>query len=395
MLPILREGDVVFLKNISFKYIKLNDIICVKKNGILFTHKVVYKCETFLVSKGNNSLQSDGKVYPRNILGIARKFQRKNEIFDIEDIYLMQSTFYFSEIVRIKRCLETEGIKFIVLKGLPLHMYYEKKHPRRIYADCDILINREQIGQVNLIFKKMGYKKKEKHLFKKLKGSEINEQEVSHVKKLNGIVIEFDVHLEAVFMMTAAGSFKALYPISLLDRLTTKFLDEKIEIKIDDESFPVLSKESLFIYLGLHLFHHNFEGAYRYDFYKTVIEKSKIDYDKAIADINSFKLSNYIFPALYQLNQYYGVKIPRTFLNSMKVSAKTKRFAKNFKFMDIFNDKGRVANGILRFKNIYAFSTENFYKKAIVLADPKVLASFIWVVLVRLGIINPRNKTAI
>jgi hypothetical protein len=63
------------------------------------------------------------------------------------------------EIIKIKRAFEEENIDFVFLKGLPLHLYYEKTHPKRIYADCDVLINKKDFLEAEKIIIKFGYKK--------------------------------------------------------------------------------------------------------------------------------------------------------------------------------------------------------------------------------------------
>ncbi|MBI5122615.1 S24/S26 family peptidase [Candidatus Roizmanbacteria bacterium] len=67
MLPILHPNDVVQYRKINFKQIRINDIILVRKNKRLFTHRIIYKTDKYLVTKGNNNLESDGKIYPLQV----------------------------------------------------------------------------------------------------------------------------------------------------------------------------------------------------------------------------------------------------------------------------------------------------------------------------------------
>lgn len=386
MSPLLQDRDIVYLKRIPFKRIKINDIICARKNKKIFTHRVIYKSDKFLITKGDSNLVSDGKIYPKQIIGTIYQFKRNKDMFDIDNIYLFQSTLYLNEIVKVKKALEREKLEFLFLKGLPLHLYYEKRHPRRIYADCDVLIKKSGYNKCEQVLRKCGYKRQDKHLLKGTKNPARQEQEISFVKNSNGATIEFDVHLEVVFMMTRAGSFKMLYGRNLLKRLTNKFLDERIMAEAQNEVFPILSSENLFIYLALHLFHHNFEGSYRYDFYRIVIQKSKIDYEKIAKTIMRYKLENFIYPALSILKKYYKVKLPSSFIKSVKPARFVQGYTKNMKFSDIFDSKGRIGDGIKRFKNIFDFSMAPFYMKSLVFFDPQVLQAIVWIVIIRLGL---------
>ncbi len=104
----------------------------VKKNTHLFTHRVIYKTVNYLVTKGDNSFESDGKILPRHIIAKVYKIKRNTQTFNPESLYLLQSTLYLQEINQIKKLFEREKIDFVFLKGLPLHLYYEKTHPRRM-----------------------------------------------------------------------------------------------------------------------------------------------------------------------------------------------------------------------------------------------------------------------
>jgi len=129
MLPLLQANDVIYYRQTTFSRCKTNDLIMAKKNGQLFTHRVIYKTKKYLITKGDNNLQSDGKIYPRQIIAKVYQIKRNGKIFHPENLYLFQSTLYFQEIVKIKRAFEKEKIDFVFLKGLPLHLYFKGKHP--------------------------------------------------------------------------------------------------------------------------------------------------------------------------------------------------------------------------------------------------------------------------
>ncbi len=108
MLPILYSNDMAYFKKIQFKQVKIDDIILVHKNKRPFTHRIIYKTDKYLITKGDNNFQSDGKIYPRQIIGKVAKVKRDGKEFDPNQIYLLQSSLYFQEIVKIKNTFEKE-----------------------------------------------------------------------------------------------------------------------------------------------------------------------------------------------------------------------------------------------------------------------------------------------
>lgn len=241
MLPLLHPKDLVNYQKISFSKIKINDLILVFKNNLAFTHRVIYKTDKYLITKGDNNLESDGKINPNQIIGKVTSVKRKNKIIDPEILYLIQSSLYLKEIVKIVSAFEKNKINYAFLKGLPVHLYYEKTHPRRLYQDTDVLIDKQDYKTAAKILTKFGYKSADSSLSptqKKLKDKTV---EVSFYKLVNGFPVVFDIHLEVAFMMTQIGHLEALYPQKLIDQLTGEMLKNKKEIKVNDKQFLILN----------------------------------------------------------------------------------------------------------------------------------------------------------
>src|SRR3989338_6390297 len=100
MLPILKPGDVLFLRRIKFRQAKINDLIMLMKGGKVITHRVIYKNTDHLITKGDNNQKSDGKVYPHQIIGKVYQVKRNGYYFNPEDINLLQSSHYYQEITK-------------------------------------------------------------------------------------------------------------------------------------------------------------------------------------------------------------------------------------------------------------------------------------------------------
>ena len=304
MLPILRPNDVVYFKKTPFLKIKVNDLIIFKKKNQLITHRVIYKTKKYLITKGDSNLNFDGKIYPKQILGKLYQIRRNEQIFKPETLYLIQSTYYFSEIVKIKNEFDKENINYVFLKGLPLHLYFEGTHPKRLYADCDVLIERKDFQKAEEILFSFGYQKADTSLSSFQKKLQDKKVENAYFKTINGFTVVFDLHLEVVFMMTQLGKLEALYQKKLIDDLTEEFLKTKRKIKINNEPFLILDACYLILYLALHIFHHNFTGAFRYDFLDEVIKKSKISiksWQEIGLIIKKYQLNNFVFTFFFFL----------------------------------------------------------------------------------------------
>ncbi len=95
MYPLLLDGDILYLKKIKFSKIRVNDIITAKDSIRYFTHRVIYKGKNYVVTKGDNNPITDKKVYAKDIIGRVENVKRQGNIFNPEQIYLLQSSLYF------------------------------------------------------------------------------------------------------------------------------------------------------------------------------------------------------------------------------------------------------------------------------------------------------------
>ncbi len=393
MFPLFHAGDTLFFEPISFGKLKTDSIVMIEKNGKRFVHRIIYKTNSFVITKGDNNLSSDGKIYPRQILGKVIECKRAGRMFFPEDIYLVQSTLYFGEITKIKNEFEKEKIDYVVLKGLPLHLYYEKSHPKRIYADCDVLLERKEARKAKMMLEKLGYQRVKDDLSKTHKLLKGKDTEVLYCKYINGFPVFFDLHFETAFLMTQLGSLDLLYPQKYIDSLTDNFLKEKQIIKIKGVAFPILSIENLILYLALHFFHHNFCGVSRLELLDKLIRKSLLitslqrkcfgskpevylALNKKIVD---YRLQNFVYPAFLYLRKYFKTPIPNNFLQEIKPDKKYLSYIDSLiKRTNIFDAEDRINAGIKRFKNIFYLSPAPFYKKILIIFQPQIIYSLSW-----------------
>lgn len=385
MFPVLQENDIVYFKKISFSTIAVNDLIVFRKKRQIICHRVIYKGKSFVIIKGDNSFKNDGKIYKRQILGRVYQVKRNGRFFNPETLYLIQSTHYFNEIVKIKSEFDRQKINYLFLKGLPLHLYFEGAHPKRIYADCDVLIDKKDFEKAQKILLKFGYKKADTSLSslqKKLKDKEI---ENAYWKVINGFSVVFDLHTEVVFMMTQLGKIDCLYSEIKIDQLTNDFLSVKRKVKINNRHFFILDKNILILYLALHLFHHNFAGAFRYQFLDTVIRKHKRRlksiYSQIKKLVQEYELEGFVYPVFLLLKKYYKTPVPANFLIEIKPKKKYQLWYINTKVLkkNIFDDQTRIKAGVERFVNLFILSSNNIFKKILIVFNLQIIYAVVFV----------------
>lgn len=388
MYPLLHDGDVVYFKKKMFSKIGVNDIVCVKKNGKIFVHRVIYRKTSYLITKGDSSQLNDGKIFKKNYLGTIFKIRRDTFELGIEDLYLFQSTTYLNEIIKVKNLLEKHGLDVIFLKGLPLYLYFNGKHPRRIYADCDVLISRESFSKARRVLSQLGYVYIDTSIWGNKRTIE-KRAEVSFSKKINNFVVVFDIHFELIHLIDQVGPIEELYSGNLSQRLTQKFINEKIPVKIMGENFYILKPENLFIFLLFHLFRHNFKGTYRYDFLSLILGKKKIDYAEVICKLRDYKLINFVFPSIEILRLKYDVKFPKFFLEEINnrnyiVSVLHSRFIS----ASIFNENIRLESGAGKFRNVILLADASLYRKIFMFLKPEIIMSMLNYYLFRIKILR-------
>ncbi|OGK70361.1 hypothetical protein A2446_00110 [Candidatus Roizmanbacteria bacterium RIFOXYC2_FULL_38_9] len=394
MYPLIKTKDTIFYDPREKINIKINDILITRKQATLFAHRVIYKDrhKKYLITKGDNNLKSDGKIRADQVVAKVKSIKRNGEIVQIQDLYLVQSTLYFQQIVILAEKFKKEKIEFVILKGLPLHLHFEKTHPQRIYMDCDFLVKKEDFLKAEEVLLSTGYKKSDTALSqtqKKLQGKTV---ENAYYKIINGMFVVFDLHREAVFMMTQLSRSENLYPQSLIDVFTDMCLNEKRTIIIQEYSIPILSTENLIIYLALHFFHHNYRGVFRLELLRKIVRSKKSErYVHSIQEkIKTLRMQNYIYATFLLLKKYFPETAP--FLSSLIKGIPIEKqykiyFNKKILHTVVFDDQTRIKAGIERFMYLYHLSPNHWSKKVQIFADPQVIYAAYWVIFQNIRVI--------
>src|SRR3989338_2378565 len=390
MLPALSSRELVYFKKTNNLYLKVNDIVLIKKGKKYLAHRLIYMSKflshtsnDYIITKGDNNFKSDGKIYIKNIVGKVVKIKRNGLLLKPEHIYLIQSTLYFQEIVRVNKAFKKEKVDFVFLKGLPLHLYFEKSHPRRIYADCDVLIYKKDKDKTFRILRENGYKESDNALTSILGHLKNRVTEVSFIKRVENYWIVFDIHLDAITLINQFGKLDRVYSTENIEEINTIFLNEKRHVTIQNEKYPILSPVNLLIYLTYNYFHHNFRGIFRLEFIYQLLEK-KYKKENVLSEIlekiKQYQLQNFVYPVFFLLEKYYDLKLPKKLFNSIRLTDDKLRYInENILNTNIFDSEPRIEAGINRFKNLFFLSPYPLFKRLLMIFNLQIIYSVFWV----------------
>lgn len=382
MLPILQPGDVLSLEKTGFARIRENDVALVIRGRQPMIHRVIYKTKNYLVTRGDHSMKSDGRIRPKQVYAKVVEIRRDSQKFRLEDYYLIQSSRYFKAIATLCDVFIRENINFVILKGLPLHLFYERTHPKRIYADFDVMINPTQLGKTDRILIRHGYECLETSYSSTHKRLKDKPTSLSYHKHTTDFPVALDLHLEPVFLFNQLGRLDALYPQQLLDQMTKEFLQNKQWVTIQNHRFPILSPAHLFVYLCLHFFHHNFRGIYRLRLIDSVLRKyyKQRNFSKGVSEvIHKYRVGNFLSPALSIVKLLMQTPIPKQLLSLQTLDRFAKyRIQKHIIHTPVFDDEGRLQAGMVRFINLFILSPQPMLRRLTIVFDFAVWYSIVW-----------------
>lgn len=384
MYPLLQNGDSIEYRHTPFKSIQLNDIILVYTGDILMTHRVIYKTKGGCITRGDNNNLADTQLQKGQVLAKAIRFKRKNKWHTISEVYLSQSITYLNEIRKLETLLRSNNLKHVFIKGVLVSLKYIGNVPRRIYADCDILIERNDYSKIREIFSKLGYHYSViSHPFVSDKNPE-QKPELNFVKRVNGIPVIFDVHLEPVFLMLQLGGMNLLYP--RLEELGKYIINRKKTPNIHGFSYSLCSPSDQILYLALHIFHHNYTDIVRYQLLDAVVRKA--GNEKVWKDIThtilSFQLDGYLYLVFILLRKYCKTPIPNSFLRMIRPNGFKKIAIDVFESQcNVFGEGSRLKAGIERFVLVFLLSPEPMWRKALLFVYPETLISIIRVIWIK------------
>ncbi len=392
MFPLLRHQDTIFVRQLKKSRLKVNDIITIKQGVFFITHRIIYISKAGLIlTKGDHNFFPDKPVKRRDVIGKVEAIARKNQTIYIESFYLFQSSIYFEEIKIINKLLTDSQINYVFLKGLPLHLYYGKQIPRRIFADCDILIDSSEESDVEKILSSLGYKKKE-HIPHKITNLFLRKKtECDYWKRIGPFKIVIDIHTQPTLFFVQSNNLTPLYPYKLVMEFSRILLIQKKEVSIYRQRFPLLKTEYQIVYLALHLFHDNFSGYHKYLFLEKVINSSNFDEDLIIKIIKDYELENFLYCTFSLLRKYYNPNFSKNFLQKIK-SRKSKQMTNIIKTTSIFSESQHTETGVERFKNIYYLSKTHSLIKPLIFFRLEIIVLIMHVLIKKIRLIIKINN---
>lgn len=375
MAPLLLPKDFPLVAKVAAY--KENDIVVFKLGERLVAHRAVYidSQKGLVVTKGDANQKADGYFSRNEILGKVDKIKRDGKTVNIRHIYLTQSSIYLGEIGGIVRQFSKNKIKYVILKGLPLYLSLTGKPPDKLYLDIDILVQKTDFLPTWKVLEEAGFSGTASEVLGR-KITAVNQ--VSFVKQAGGFPVVVDLHLEAAVGFTRTTFANKLLPS--FARLSKFFLEDSQSIKIGPTKFRILSYEALFIYLLLHFFHHNFQGASRMSLVN-VLSGLKINWKRVIKIAKRFRLNNFLHPSLLMVYLYYPKEVFGFLLEKFQTRFFEKQAARIIsKTVNPFNEDERIMAGIKRFLMLFIFSPKGFWPKLEVVFSKETFFYFLRVI---------------
>ena len=407
MLPLILPSDrVILAKEDSYK---INDIVVFLRGKMLIAHRIVYGSPDgkYFITKGDNNVRTDKKISPDAILGKVVALKRGKRTIPINHLYLIQSSFYLSELATIAKLFKRAGINYIILRGVATHLRFTGEPPQRHYADSDILVRPRDFVKTVEVLEKAGYNKLPPTLF----GIEfVNATEASLTKPLLPYPVNIDLHRNLGIPFTKLVQLNSLFP--KMSAFENELFKHRAWVKINRTLLPLLNKEYLFVYTTLHWYKHNFEGAHRVDLIQSLMGAG-VNLSKAIGIANKYKLSAVTHLSLLIMKKYFSIELPKGLLPRLKVGRLKKLLIYlSLPFLSPFSTGTRALSGIKRVFLVLALSPTSFAQKLRLLLSRKTLQflpltvfSLVWGKLTRAGRsryiiedyasheLNPNSKT--
>ncbi len=303
MLPLISPKDKITIAS-STKF-EVDDVVVFYRDGRLTAHRIIYQSpdRAYFVTKGDNNLKSDGKIRKNQILG---------KIANLSPIYLSQSISYLEELTKLCQVIANQKIKYVILKGLPVRLFFEEKPPQRLYLDADILIDKGSFTKSADILTNLGFREVKSEVF----GQEMkNSLQVNFIKNTKPFPVVIDLHIEAAVGFTKIPELNRL--LGNYAQITRFFLNSGQKVKENGKVFSILKKEALLLYLLLHLFHHNFQGSHRMQFIDALARTQNLDWNKITRDTKKLRIQSLIFPAAAIVKKYYQTPFSDKFIKSI------------------------------------------------------------------------------
>lgn len=320
MFPLILPNDQVILQK-SSSY-QVSDVVAYLQGKRLVAHRIIYASPDgdAFITKGDNNVKTDKAIPSNQILGKVIAVKRGNKKIPLTHLYLTQSSFYLTELGKVQRILKRKRIRYIILRGIISHLYFSGEPPRRHYADCDILVKPKDFQKTIEVLQTAGYQKSPATLFGK---DFITATESNLTKPLSPYPVIIDLHRSLGIPFTKLVHLNPLFP--KIPHFEKNLFGNTIRVRLNRTTFPLLKKEFLLVYLILHWYRHNFEGAHRADLIRSLVG-SGVDVSAVTGIARKYGVSSVIYLGFRLLQKYFDMPLPQGLLEKLRVRGATRLF---------------------------------------------------------------------
>ncbi len=209
-----------------------------------------------------------------------------------------------AELIRIMKLLEENSIQMLAFKGPTLSQMAYGDITLRQYGDLDVLIKKEDIDKIDILFKESGYQ----HLLPltsiqtsiRLKYA----KDLSFIHPSKGIL--FEMHW---------AFLNQNYPIQID---LENFWLETQEVKLNGNTMHTFSNENLLIYLAIHGSRHLWERISWLKDIDLLIQKNEINWEKLIDKVSETGFEKMVYLALHLNVILFQTPLPTSVHNEIK-----------------------------------------------------------------------------
>lgn len=377
MLPLINPNDKLFIKK-SQNY-SINDIVVLTDGNSLFAHRIIWidPQKKYLITKGDNNQKPDPIVPLDKILGRVEEIKRKNEKIKLEHLYFSQSLTYLSQLKKIDQAFKKSSLNYLVLKGLPVYIFVNNSPPKRLVFDIDILVEKKDFKRACDLLSSLGFSKLERTPAHIPENRPITPpSQNAFFKKTSPFPVIVDLHWEPLIGFMRLKSLNKLIPKR--DDFIEFLRLEKTSVEIEGTKYPILKKETLFVYLLIHLFQHNLTGAHRYWLLDSLVKKG-LSWTKVIRIIEEYQLGLMVYPGLILIKKHFRSPIPRKVIKELSLPKHHKFFYSIIlKHLNPFEEKATTTREVVkRFLSIFIFSPIPLAEKSKLLLNREVFYYFL------------------
>lgn len=236
---------------------------------------------------------------------------------------LRRNALLYAELKAILNAFEEAGVRAIILKGAVLAESVYLNMALRPVGDIDLLVTRRDLYSVKEVLPRLGYKGSPPvPVFSKV-DTEWEEYEIlSYAKQARGIVIDLDIHIDAV-----TTSLALLFEVhsGVKVRADAMWKNARPAVIAGAQAL-ILSPEDLLLHLCLHSIKHVYDGSgSRLLWWCDIAEvercyREEMDWRYVIQYSKDCRIETPVYYGLALANTWFETQIPQDVLNLLRAT---------------------------------------------------------------------------